>query len=89
LVDEVGAPMLREIAFSASALSCAVAGGGAMWVIWNQLIRAEIFPNSSLEWFTTAWVIWSCVCFGIAALLYRRRNTRAPADSARVTDQGH
>jgi hypothetical protein len=66
----------------ASVPAIAVAVGYTIFVVWNQLIRAEILPNTTLEWFPSVAVIWGCLCVIGGAILLRSK-----APSGKVTSR--
>jgi hypothetical protein len=73
--------MRKEAAYAAGIPLFALASSYGVYAVWDQLIRAEFIPNTSLFWFPTAAVVWGCVCIGVGGLLYRadKRKSRRPS----------
>jgi hypothetical protein len=65
--------MRKAAAYAAGIPLLALAIISIVWVVWNDLIRADILPNASLSWFTTVAVVWGCLCIAVGGLLYYRQ----------------
>lgn len=75
--------MRKGAAYAAGIPLVALASSYAVYAVWNQLIRAEFIPNSSLLWFPTVAVVWGCLCIGVGGLLYRADKRKSSKRSLR------
>lgn len=77
--------MLRFTAYIMGTPAFVIGTAFVAFKIWNALIRAEVIPNDSLDWFTTAAAAWAFLCLSAGVLLYRagRPTSRQTRDATK------
>jgi len=69
--------MLRKLGYGVGTIGFAVGSAFVIFLVWNQLIRAEVVANATLEWYPTVAFVWFFLFCGVGWLV-RPKQTGTP-----------